>query len=56
MSLDSSLTAWSEVPLAYPQALSEPEKLLAAYFKSSAVGLGILDAELRYLAVKCFLK
>ena len=51
MSLDSSLTAWSEVPLAYPQALSEPEKLLAAYFKSSAVGLGILDAELRYLAV-----
>ena len=51
MSLDPALTAWSEIPSAYPHALSEPEKLLAAYFKSSTVGLSILDAELRYLAV-----
>jgi formate hydrogenlyase transcriptional activator len=39
------------IPFAYPEALSEPEKLLAAYFSSSTVGLGILDTELRYIAI-----
>ncbi|HTW59876.1 MAG TPA: sigma 54-interacting transcriptional regulator [Terriglobales bacterium] len=43
--------AESLIPFAYAGALSEPEKLLAAYFKSSAVGLGILDAQFRYLAL-----
>ncbi len=41
----------SLLPFAFPEALSEPEKLLAAYFKSSTVGLCILDSELRYLAI-----
>ena len=36
---------------AYPEALSEPEKLLAAYFGSSSVGLAIFDRDLRYIAV-----
>jgi PAS domain S-box-containing protein len=36
---------------AHPEALTEPEKLLAAYFRSSTVGLGILDVQFRYLAV-----
>jgi formate hydrogenlyase transcriptional activator len=36
---------------AYPEALSDPEKLLAAYFKSSTVGLGIVDSEFRYVAI-----
>jgi len=36
---------------ANPEALTEPEKLLAAYFRSSTVGLGILDTQFRYLAV-----
>jgi formate hydrogenlyase transcriptional activator len=31
--------------------LNEPEKLLAAYFSSSTVGLSILDSDLRYLAI-----
>jgi len=38
-------------PVAHPDAFSDPEKLLAAYFRSSTVGLCILDSELRYLAV-----
>jgi len=38
-------------PFAQPEALTGPEKLLSAYFSSSTVGLGILDSELRYLAV-----
>jgi formate hydrogenlyase transcriptional activator len=40
---------------ANPEALTEPEKLLAAYFRSSTVGLGILDTEFRYLAVNATL-
>ncbi len=40
---------------AYPEALTEPERLLAAYFRSSTVGLGILDREFRYLAVNATL-
>jgi formate hydrogenlyase transcriptional activator len=36
---------------AYPEALNDPEKLLAAYFKSSTVGLGVFDSEFRYVAI-----
>jgi formate hydrogenlyase transcriptional activator len=39
------------IPFAYPEALTEPEKLLAAYFSSSTVGLAIFDPQLRYIAV-----
>lgn len=38
-------------PFSYPEALSEPEKLLAAYFNSKNVGICILDAQLRYIAI-----
>jgi formate hydrogenlyase transcriptional activator len=34
-----------------PEALTEPERLLAAYFRSSTVGLGILDTQFRFLGV-----
>ncbi len=43
------------IPFAYPDALSEPEKLLAAFFTSSTAGLCILDTELRYLAINSVL-
>ena len=36
---------------AFSQALAEAEQLMTAYLHSSQVGLGILDAEFRYLAV-----
>jgi formate hydrogenlyase transcriptional activator len=36
---------------AHPEALTEPEQLLAAYFSASSVGLGILDSDLRFIAV-----
>jgi len=39
------------IPFAHPEALTEPEKLLAAYFGSTTVGLGIVDPNLRYLAI-----
>jgi formate hydrogenlyase transcriptional activator len=39
------------LPLAHPEALTEPEKLLAAYFSSSTVGLSVLNSDLRYLAI-----
>jgi formate hydrogenlyase transcriptional activator len=39
------------VRFAHPDALADPEKLLAAYFNSLTVGLGIVDSELRYTAV-----
>jgi len=38
-------------PFGNPDALSEPEKLLAAFFSSSTAGLCILDGDLRYLAI-----
>ena len=41
----------SDLRFAHPEALNEPEKLLAAYFRSSTVGLCVLDSELRYLAI-----
>ena len=47
----SSTGAADLIPFAHPEALSEPEKLLAAYFSSSTVGLCILDSDLRYLAI-----
>jgi len=47
----SGSTAGNPIPFAHPDALSDLEKLLAIYFVSSAVGLGILDAGFRYLAV-----
>ena len=43
--------AGDQIPFAHPEAFTEPEKLLAAYFRSSTVGLCILDFDLRYLAV-----
>ena len=43
------------IPFAYPDALSDPEKLLAAFFNSSNAGLCILDTELRYLAINSVL-
>ena len=36
---------------AHPDALSEPERVIKAYFSSSTIGLGILDSGLRYIAV-----
>jgi PAS domain S-box-containing protein len=39
------------VPLAHSEGLTEPEKVLAAHFRSSTVGLAILDSEFRYLAI-----
>ena len=47
----SSLRVGYLLPFASPDALVEPEKLLAAYFRSSSVGLCVLDANLRYLAI-----
>jgi formate hydrogenlyase transcriptional activator len=43
--------ASNQFSLAYPEALNDPEKLLAAYFKSSSVGLAIFDRDLRFIAV-----
>jgi formate hydrogenlyase transcriptional activator len=51
MPTDPGQFAAPPIPFASPEALSEPEKLLAAYFSSSTVGLCILDADLRYLAI-----
>jgi len=51
MSTDSSSRAANLIPFARPEALSDPEKLLAAYFRSSTVGLCILDSDLRYVAI-----
>ena len=33
------------------QSISDPDRLIAAYFQSSTVGLCTLDAELRYVAI-----
>ncbi len=52
MSDDPSFTgASARIPFAHPEALTEPEKLLAAYFSSTTVGLCIVDSNLRYLAI-----
>jgi PAS domain-containing protein len=47
----SGSSAGDPIYFAHPDAFTEPEKLLTAYFRSSTVGLCILDSELRYLAV-----
>jgi formate hydrogenlyase transcriptional activator len=47
----SAVGASDQIRFAYPEALSQPEKLLAAYFSSSTVGLAIFDRDLRYIAV-----
>jgi formate hydrogenlyase transcriptional activator len=39
------------IPIARPDPLRDPEKLFAAYFNSPAVGVCILDSNLRYLAI-----
>jgi len=44
-----ALGAPNRIPFASPEALNEPEKLLAAYFNSPTVGFCILDSDLRYL-------
>ncbi|MGA1988012.1 MAG: PAS domain-containing protein [Candidatus Sulfotelmatobacter sp.] len=51
MATNPNFSAHDLIPFARPEALTEPEKLLAAYFSSSSVGLCILDTELRYLAL-----
>jgi formate hydrogenlyase transcriptional activator len=52
MATDSSTTAASNlIAYAHPEAFADPDKLLAAYFRSPTVGLCILDPEFRYLAV-----
>src|SRR5580698_6731323 len=43
--------ARNQIAFAHPDALTEPEKLLAVYFNSPTVGLGIIDADFRFLAV-----
>jgi len=43
--------AGDPISFAHPEALTEPEKLLAAYFSSTTVGLCILDSNLRYIAI-----
>jgi formate hydrogenlyase transcriptional activator len=47
----SGPAAGDSIPFTHPEAFTEPEKLLAAYFRSSSVGLCILDSDLRYLAI-----
>jgi formate hydrogenlyase transcriptional activator len=48
---DSSGAARGLIPFAQPEALTDPEKLLAAYFRSSSVGLAILNSEFRFIAI-----
>ncbi len=47
----STFGAGELLPLARLEAISEPERLLAAYFSSSSVGLSVLNSDLRYLAI-----
>jgi len=51
MPTDPGVTAAGALPFARLEALTEPEKLIAAYFSSTTIGLSILDSELRYLAI-----
>ena len=51
----SAANAGDQFGFAHPEALIEPENLLAACFSSSKVGLCILDSELRYLAINSIL-
>jgi PAS domain S-box-containing protein len=47
--------AADRIPLVHLEAVTDSEKLLAAYFSSSTVGLCILDDGLRYLAINATL-
>ena len=52
MLTDAAVVGASDLNVfAHPEALAEPEKLLAAYFSSSTVGVCIVDPGLRYLAI-----
>ena len=52
MLTDAAVVGASDLTLfAHTEALVEPEKLLAAYFSLSTVGVCILDSGLRYLAI-----
>lgn len=51
MPSDRSAGDAGDLRFAHPEALIEPEKLLAAYFSSSTIGLCVLDSSLRYLAI-----
>ena len=48
---DRSAEDAGDFRFAHPDAFLEPEKLLAAYFRSSTVGMCVLDCEQRYLAI-----
>ena len=39
------------IPFVYTKIHSDPEKLLAAYFSSTTLGVCILDSEFRYIAI-----
>ncbi len=39
------------VSLEHPEALTDPERLLKAYFDSANIGFSIFDPEFRYLAI-----
>jgi len=51
MPAESSASGSNSIPFAHPQALTEPEKLLAAYFSSTTVGFCIVDSSLRCIAI-----
>jgi formate hydrogenlyase transcriptional activator len=51
MASESGFTLASLITFAYPQVLSEPEKLLAAFFKSPTVGLCIIDSQYRFVSI-----
>jgi PAS domain S-box-containing protein len=43
--------AGERIRFAQPEALTDPEQLVAAYFSSSTVGLSIVDSDFRNLAI-----
>jgi formate hydrogenlyase transcriptional activator len=47
----SSFAGDELISFAHPEALTESEQLVAAYFSSSTLGLSVLDSDLRYLAI-----
>jgi formate hydrogenlyase transcriptional activator len=51
MPTDTGSPGINKAPIDHAEGLNEPEKLLAAYFSSTTIGLSILDSDLRYLAI-----
>lgn len=51
MPTESGASGTGNYPFAQPEALTELEKLLTAYFSSTTVGLSIVDTNLRFVAV-----